>query len=82
MQRSNVFGLGGITNTPEFYLFIHYINTMVINNSYPREQFPCLVQINWTNSTGFYLAENFQDGLDSYSGTLVAIFKCKPKLKP
>jgi hypothetical protein len=59
---------------------------MVINNSYPKEPFPCLVQINWTNlkETGFYLAENFQDGLDSYNklGNLVAIFKCKPKLKP
>jgi hypothetical protein len=55
---------------------------MVIHNSYPKEPFPCLVQINWTNDIGFYLAENFQDGLDSYSGTLVAIFKCKPKLKP
>jgi hypothetical protein len=55
---------------------------MIINNSFPGESFPCLVQINWTNDIGFYLAENFQDGLDSYNGNLVAIFKCKPKLKP
>jgi hypothetical protein len=57
---------------------------MIIQNSFPNEPFPCLVQINWTKETGFYLAENFQDGLDSYNklGTLVAIFKCKPKLKP
>lgn len=55
------------------------INCMVIHNSYPGKQFPCLVQINWTKETGFYLAENFQDGLDSYTGNLVAIFKCKPK---
>jgi|694.fasta_scaffold17264_18 hypothetical protein len=55
---------------------------MIINNSFPGESFPCLVQINWTNDIGFYLAENFQDGLDSYTGNLVAIFKCKPKLKP
>jgi hypothetical protein len=56
---------------------------MIIHNSFPKEPFPCLVQINWTKETGFYLAENFQDGLDSYTGgTLVAIFKCKPKLKP
>jgi hypothetical protein len=56
---------------------------MIIHNSFPKEPFPCLVQINWTNDIGFYLAENFQDGLDSYTGgTLVAIFKCKPKLKP
>jgi hypothetical protein len=54
---------------------------MVINNSYPKEQFPCLVQINWTNSTGFYLAKDLKDGLRSYTGNLVAIFKCKLKLK-
>jgi hypothetical protein len=53
---------------------------MIFHNSFPNEPFPCLVQINWTNSTGFYLAKNFQDGLDSYGGgTLVAIFKCKLK---
>jgi hypothetical protein len=54
---------------------------MIFRNSFPTEAFPCLVQINWTNSTGFFIAKDFQDGLD-YSGTLVAIFKCKPKLKP
>jgi len=52
---------------------------MVFHNSFPTKAFPCLVQINWTNNTGFFLAENFQDGLDSYGGTLVAIFKCKIK---
>lgn len=79
MRRNNVFVLGGIISTQAFYQFIHYINRMVIHNSYPGEHFPCLVQINWIKDTGFYLAENFQDGLDSYTGTLVAIFKCKPK---
>jgi hypothetical protein len=54
---------------------------MVLHNSFPNETFHCLVQINWTIGTGFFIAENFQDGLDSYSGNLVAIFKCKPKLK-
>jgi hypothetical protein len=54
---------------------------MVFHNSFPNEPFPCLVQINWTNNTGFFIAKDFQDGLRSYSGTLVAIFKCKPKLK-
>jgi hypothetical protein len=43
------------------------------------------VQINFDKDTGFYLAKNFQDGLDMQKytyGNLVAIFKCKPKLKP
>jgi hypothetical protein len=56
---------------------------MIFQYSFPKEQLPCLVQINWRKDTGFYLAKNFQDGLDSYSFyNLVAIFKCKPKLKP
>jgi hypothetical protein len=83
MQRSNVLEYVGITSTPEFYLFIHYINFMVIHNSFPDIYHSCLVQINWPIGTGFFLAENFQDGLNTYSAaTLVAIFKCKPKLKP
>jgi hypothetical protein len=52
---------------------------MIFHNSFPNNRFSCLVQINWTNSTGFFIAKDFQDGLDSYSGTLVAIFKCKLK---
>jgi len=53
---------------------------MVIQNNFPKEFLPCLVQINLGNGhLGFYLAKNFQDGLDTYVGTLVAIFKCKPK---
>jgi len=41
------------------------------------------VQINYKDGdVEFHIAENFQDGLDSYTGNLVAIFKCKPKLKP
>ena len=56
---------------------------MVINTTYPSTLNPCLVQINWGKDTGFYLAENFQDGLDNYNHyNIVAIFKCKPKLKP
>jgi hypothetical protein len=84
MRRSNVLGLGGITNTPDCSLFIHYINCMVFNNSFPDIYLPCLVQINYKDGdVVFHLAKNFQDGLDSYGGgTLVAIFKCKPKLKP
>jgi hypothetical protein len=56
---------------------------MISNNSYPNIYCPCVVQINYSDGdVSFYLAENFQDGLDSYNGNLVAIFKCKPKLKP
>ena len=80
MLRSNVSGLGGIISIQAFYQFIHYINTMVIHNSYPSPMLPCLVQVNYSDGDiAFHLAENFQDGLDNYMGNLVAIFKCKPK---
>ena len=42
------------------------------------------MQINWSEKTGFFVAKNFQDGVDMQkyiAGTIVAIFKCKPKLK-
>ncbi len=56
---------------------------MISNNSYPNIYFPCVVQINYSDAdVSFYLAKDFKDGLDSYIGNLVAIFKCKPKLKP
>ena len=56
---------------------------MVVNTAYPSTFYPYLVQINWDKDTGFYLAKNFQDVLDSYAFyNIVAIFKCKPKLKP
>jgi hypothetical protein len=58
---------------------------MIINTTYPSTLNPCIVQINFDKDTGFYLAKNFQDGLDMQKytyGNLVAIFKCKPKLKP
>jgi hypothetical protein len=58
---------------------------MIINTTYPSTLNPCLVQINWSEKTGFFVAKNFQDGVDMQkyiAGTIVAIFKCKPKLKP
>jgi hypothetical protein len=58
---------------------------MVINTAYPSTLNPCLVQINWCEKIGFYVVKNFQDGLDLQkytNGSIVAIFKCKPKLKP
>jgi hypothetical protein len=53
---------------------------MVIHNSYPEENFPCLVQINYIDgNVGFYFAKNFEKKLDTYSSKFVAIFKCKLK---
>ena len=55
---------------------------MVIRRWYPNKEFPCLVQINYNDGEiRFYPAKNFQNGLDSYAGKLIAIFKCKPKQK-
>lgn len=58
---------------------------MIINTAYPSTLNPCLVQINWYKDTGFYVAKNYEDGLNMQKytyGIIVAIFKCKPKLKP
>jgi hypothetical protein len=61
---------------------------MVIHNSFPEKFAPILVQINFIDSktTGFFSARNEQDVLlylnNNYSTNVIAIFKCKPKLKP
>jgi hypothetical protein len=61
---------------------------MVIHNSRPSKYATILVQINYINDNtiGFFSARNEQDVLlylnNNYSTNVVAIFKCKPKLKP
>jgi hypothetical protein len=59
-------------------------NCMIIKDQYPTTEHPCLVQVNYEENKMiyFYPAINFKHGLDRYIGNLVAIFKCKPKLKP
>jgi hypothetical protein len=54
---------------------------MVIHNSFPEKFAPILVQTNFTcGSIAFFIARH-QEDIDGYSH-IVAIFKCKPKLKP
>jgi len=68
---------------------------MVAINSYPTEYATILVQINYKNgNTGFFSAKNEQDilvysnsvvngkKLNLTESNVVAIFYCKPKLKP
>jgi uncharacterized beta-barrel protein YwiB (DUF1934 family) len=61
---------------------------MVIHNSYPNKYASIIVQINFIDfkTTGFFSARNEQDVLDylnnNYSTNVIAIFKCKLKLKP
>lgn len=55
-------------------------NTMVIHSSYPSENCPILVQINYADgSVAFYQAESIEDAIASYLGKIVAIFKPKTK---
>lgn len=58
---------------------------MVINHLYPTLEYPCLVQINYLDGDiGFYICKNFEDvnspGLN-YQISIVALFKCKLKIK-
>jgi hypothetical protein len=61
---------------------------MVIHNSLPSKYATILVQINYINhnTIGFFSARNEQDVLlylnNNYSTNVIAIFKCKLKLKP
>ena len=54
---------------------------MVVCNAYPDNEHPCLVQINYLDGDiGFYICKDFEDGLN-YQSSIVALFKCKPKIE-
>lgn len=52
---------------------------MIINNSTPCIDYPCIVQINYpiSGNIGFYKAKDLLDAEQSYLSKIVAIFKPK-----